>query len=118
VADSQKVLPPPDRTPTQTPSAGPPVTTSEPKEESPGGSNTVPDPSTEPSTPTDPSQSSNTTQTTESTTTTTTEPESTTTPTTAPATPGSLESGGGQPGSPGKATDEGGTTPTTSLPSP
>jgi hypothetical protein len=51
----------------------------------------------------------------------TTDPPTTDPPTTdAPANPGSgdVGGGGGQPGSPGKATDEGGTTPTTSLPSP
>ena len=123
VNDSREVL-----NPHGTPSTPPPlVTKPEPKESEtpsppdPGGPSAQPDPTQGP-TSTESSQSSNTTQTTsppESTT--TTEPESTTT-SEPEATSGSLETGGDQPASPGKATDEvgdeGGTTPTTSLPSP
>jgi hypothetical protein len=110
VEDSQKLLPPPDRTPESTPSGGPPVTTPQPKEEHPVGSTPEPDP-TEGTTPSE--QSSSTTQTTESTTTTTTAPEPESSTTTEPeATPGSVE--GAQPTSPGGAPYEvGDTTPTT-----
>jgi hypothetical protein len=119
VDDSREVL-----EPHGTPSTpGPPVTTPEPKESEkptqpsdPGDPNTGPDP-TQGSTPTESSQSSNTTQTTESTT-TTTEPEPESTTTTEAATPGSLESGSGSPAPSGKAPDEAGTTPTTTLPAP
>jgi hypothetical protein len=123
VQESRQVL-----GPHGTPSTpGPPVTTPEPKESEkpppsdPGGSNPQPDPSNQGPTPTDSSQPSESTQTTsppESTTTTEPEPTTTAEP---EATSGSLE-GGGQPTSPGRAPDEagnkGGTTPTTSLPSP
>jgi hypothetical protein len=118
VIDSQDVLPPPDRTPTDTTPESPPVTTPQPKEsENPGGS----DPgsgTTQGSTPTEPSQSSNTTQSSsapEPTTTTAPEPTTTTEP---EATPGSLEVGGGSPTSPGKAADEVGDTPPTTVPAP
>ncbi|HEX5881821.1 MAG TPA: DUF5667 domain-containing protein [Actinomycetota bacterium] len=124
VRESRQVLDPHGTPSTQGP---PPVTTPEPKEPEtppppdPGGSNPGPDP-TQGSAP-DPSQPSVTTQTTspppESTPTTDPAPTTTAEP---EATSGSLEGGGGQPTSPGKATDEvgdkGRTTPTTSLPSP
>jgi hypothetical protein len=119
VQDSREVL-----DPLGTPSTpGPPVTTPGPKESQkpsqpsdPGGSTPQPDP-TEGSAPSE--QSSTTTQTTESTTTTTTEPEPEPSTTTGPeATPGSLETGGGSPGPPGKAPDDVGSAPTTTLPSP
>jgi hypothetical protein len=76
-----------------------------------------PDPAPDPAP--DPTPTSETTQPTESTTTTTTQPDPEPTTTTEPeATPGSLEGGAGSPAAPGKAPDEVGDTPSTTLPTP
>jgi outer membrane biosynthesis protein TonB len=117
--ESQDVLPPPDRTPSE---PTPTEVNPQPKEpENPSGPtspDSQPTPSQPSNPPTDPSQSSNTTQTTQEPVTTTTAPEPESTTTTEPATPGSQEGVGGQGASPGKAPYEGGNTPSTTLPAP
>jgi hypothetical protein len=116
---SQDVLRPPGPAPTQ--GTSPPTTAaSQPAQGSNPTSGSTSPPTTDPPT-TDPPTTDPPTTAPPTTDPPTTDPPTTDPPTTdAPANPGSgdVGGGGGHQGSPGKATDEGGTTPTTSLPSP